>query len=184
MQHEAFFGFAFEAFEALHVVAGAERCCYQRLGFAAGEDGAAVGAGQDAGFDPDVADFVEGAGIRTALLFDHFLAEDALAQSLVILLELCLRFFVVFGDFGLQLLLDFFDQRVAFGLGMLLGVERVGQFRADFLFQRVVVGLVEFRRRDFALLLAGLGAQIVDGGADFLDLRCGRIRWRRRPLLR
>ena len=68
MQHEAFFGFAFEAFEALHVVDGAQRCGYQGLGFAAGEDCAAVGAGQDAGFDPDVANFVEGAGIGTALL--------------------------------------------------------------------------------------------------------------------
>ncbi len=57
----------------------------KRLSFAAGEDGAAVGAGQDAGFDPDVANFVEGAGIGTAFLLDHFLAEDAFAQRFVIL---------------------------------------------------------------------------------------------------
>jgi hypothetical protein len=104
-----FFCFAFEAFEALHVVGGAERGGYQGLGFAAGEDGAAVGAGQDAGFDPDFADFVEGAGIGTAFLLQHFFAEDALAQSLEVLLQLRLRFFVVLGNFGLQLFLQFLD---------------------------------------------------------------------------
>ena len=40
---------------------------------------------------------------------------------------------------------------------------------ADFLFQRIVVSLVEFRRRDFALFLAHSGDQIFDGGANFLD---------------
>ena len=43
-----------------------------------------VGAGQNADFDPDIANLVEGAAIGTALLFDHLLAEDALAQRLVI----------------------------------------------------------------------------------------------------
>ena len=33
MQHESFFGFAFEAFEALHVVAGAESGGDQTLAF-------------------------------------------------------------------------------------------------------------------------------------------------------
>jgi hypothetical protein len=43
-----------------------------------------VGAGQHADFDPDFADFVEGAAVGTALL-DDFLAEDAFAQSLEVL---------------------------------------------------------------------------------------------------
>jgi hypothetical protein len=34
----------------------------------------------------------------------------------------------------------------------------------------VVVRLIEFRRRDFALRLADFCAQLVDGGADLLDL--------------
>ena len=131
VQHEALLGFAFEDFEALHVVAGAQGGGDQRLGFAAGEDGGAVGAGQDADFDPDVADLVEGAAVGTALLVDHLLAEDALAQGLVVSLELLLRVFVVFRNRGLQLLLELLDQGVAFGLGMLLGVERVGQVGAD-----------------------------------------------------
>ncbi len=69
----------------------------------------------------------------------------------------------------MQLLLDVFDQRVAFGLGMLLGVERVGEFGADFFLQLVVILLIEFRRRDFALLLADFRLQIFDRGADLLD---------------
>jgi hypothetical protein len=105
------------------------------LGFAAGEDGAAVGARQDAGFDPDFADFVEGAAVGTVFLLDDFLAEDAFAQNLEVMLELGLRFLVVFGDVGLQFLLELFDQRVALGFGMLLGVEAVGEVGADFLLQ-------------------------------------------------
>ena len=81
MQEEAFFGFAFEAFEALHVVAGAEGGGDQGLGFAAGEDGAAVGARQDSGFDPDFADLVERAAIGTPLLLDHRVAENSLRQT-------------------------------------------------------------------------------------------------------
>ncbi len=103
MQHEAFLGFAFEAFEALHVVAGAERGGDQRLGFAAGKDGAAVGARQHARFDPDFPDFVEAARIRTPVLLYHFLAEDTFAQRFKIMFQLGLRLFILFGDFGQQL---------------------------------------------------------------------------------
>ena len=131
VQHEALLGFAFEDFQALHVVAGAEGGGDQGLGFAAGEDGGAVGAGQNADFDPDIADLVEGAAVGTALLIDHLFAEDALAQSLEVGLEFLLGRFVVFRNGGLQLFLEFLDQGVAFRLGMLLGVERVGQVGAD-----------------------------------------------------
>ena len=84
---KAFFGFAFEPFQALHVVAGAECGGDQGLRFSSCEDGAAVGSWQHAGFDPDVAHFVEGAGVRTPLLIDHLLAEDALAQRLVVVIQ-------------------------------------------------------------------------------------------------
>ena len=82
VQHEAFLGFAFEDFEPLHVVAGAQGGGDQGLGFAASEDGGSVGAGQYADFDPDVANLVERAAVGTALLVDHLLAENALAQGL------------------------------------------------------------------------------------------------------
>ena len=53
VQHEALLGFAFEGFEALLVVVGAEGGGDQRLGFAAGEERRTVGAGQNADFDRD-----------------------------------------------------------------------------------------------------------------------------------
>ena len=88
MQHEAFFGFAFEAFQPLHVVAGAERCRDQSLRLAAGKDRAAVSAWQHSSFNPDVAHFIKRARIRTPLLVDDLLAENPLAQRLVIMLQL------------------------------------------------------------------------------------------------
>ena len=147
----------------------------QGLCFASGEDSAAVGSGQNSGFDPDFADFVEGAGVGTALLVDYLLAEDALAQRFVILREFLLGYFVFFiatrrGQLGGQALLDVLDQRVAFRLGMLLGVERVCHFGADFFLQIAVVRVIEHGRLDFALGLADFIAQLVDRGADFLDL--------------
>ena len=69
MQQEALFGFAFEGFKALHVVAGAKRGGYQGLGFAAGEDGGAVSSWQNSDFYPDVADFVEGAAVGTSFIY-------------------------------------------------------------------------------------------------------------------
>ena len=158
MQHEAFLGFAFEDFEALHVVAGAQGGGDQGLGFAAGEDGRSVGAREDADFDPDVANLVEGAAVGTALLVDNLFAENAFAQGLEVSLEFLLGGFVFFRDGSLQFFLEFPDQGVAFRLGMLLGVEAVGQVGADARLQIVVVGLVELRRSDLALGLAGLFA--------------------------
>ncbi len=67
VQHEALLGFAFEGFQPLHVLAGAERGGDQRLGFAAGEDRRTVRARQHADLDPDVADLVELAAVRTTL---------------------------------------------------------------------------------------------------------------------
>ena len=77
MQHEALGGFArLQQFDALLVVLGAERHRDQRLGFAAREQRRTVGARQDAGFDGDLADFVERAAIGTAVILQHLVAED------------------------------------------------------------------------------------------------------------
>ena len=88
MEHEPLLGFAFEALHALHVIAGTEGGGDQRLGFAASKDGGTVCAWQNADFDPDVADLIEGASIRTATLFRDLLAEDLFAQILVIFRDL------------------------------------------------------------------------------------------------
>src|SRR5579862_4740855 len=90
VQHEALLGFALEALQSLHVVAGAEGGRDQCLGFTAREHGTAVSAGKNSSFNPNLADLVEGASIGTAFVIDDLTAENALAQSFVILLELCL----------------------------------------------------------------------------------------------
>ena len=53
MQHEVLAVFAFQRVDDLLVLAGAEGGDHQRLGFAAGEQRRAVGAGQHADFDFD-----------------------------------------------------------------------------------------------------------------------------------
>ena len=57
-------------------------------------------ARQNTGFDPDLADLVKRASVGTALVIDHLVAEYTLAQDFVVLLELCLGGFVVFGQSG------------------------------------------------------------------------------------
>ena len=175
VQHEAFFGFAFEDFEALHVVAGAQRGGDQGLGFAAGEDGGAVGAGQDADFDPDVADLIEGAAVGTPFVVDDLFAEDALAKSFEVGLEFLLRGFVFGRDGGLQPFLQLADQSVAFRLGVFLGVEAVGEVGSDAVLQVVEVSLVELGRSYLALRLPCFLPQIVDGGANLFDFGVGEL---------
>jgi hypothetical protein len=53
---------------------------------------------------------------------------------------------------------------------MLLRVQRIGELGADALLQIVVIRLIELRRLDLALGLARLLPQLVNSGADFLDL--------------
>ena len=74
MQHEAVGVAAFERVDGLLVAAGAERGDHQRLGFAAGEQGGAVGARQHAGADGDRA---HGAGV--AAVDARLAGQDAIA---------------------------------------------------------------------------------------------------------
>ena len=141
MKHEALLSLAFEAFQPLHVVAGAERGGHQGLRFAPCEDCAAVRARQNSGLNPDLANLIEGAAIRTPLLLDHLIAEDALAQSLVILFELAPAGGVVFRNRVHQFLLQRPHQLVACGLRMLFRIQRVGEPRANLRLQRFVVSL-------------------------------------------
>ena len=162
VEHEVLPLLAFVAFQPLAVVGGAQRCGNQCLGFAAGEQRRAVRAGQNAGLDGDGANLVEGAAVGTDAVLGHLLAEDPLAQMLVIGGQLLLGCGIVGGKPGGQLVLDLLDQRVALGLAVGLGVERVLQAVADLGLELVVIGLVELRRGKGALRLAGLGDQLVD----------------------
>ena len=167
MQHEALgSGFAgLEQLDALLVVLGAQRDGHQRLGLAAGEQRRAVRARQDAGFDGDGTDLVEGAAIRTAMILDHLVAEDALPERLEALGGFRL---LLFGLGFHHALLQGRHQRVAFGLVVLFGIQGVGQLRADFLRDLVVEGLVERRRRELAFGLARQLHQLANAGRDLL----------------
>ena len=118
----------------------------------------------------DGANLVEGAPVGPDALLRHLLAEDPLAQMLVIMRQLLLRVGIVGRQSGGQLILDLLDQRVALGLAVRLGVERILQPVADLRLQLVVVRFVELRRGKRPLRLAGLGHQLVDRGDNLLDL--------------
>src|SRR5208283_3508497 len=175
VQHEALLGFAFKALETLHVVAGAERGRNQRLGLTTSEDRAAVRARENTGFDPNFADLVERAAVRTVLVIDYLVAENALTQDLVILLDLRLACIVVFRHGGQQFLFEYPNQFVAFGFRMLRGIKSVGQPAANLRFQAFEVSFIKFRRRHLALRFADFGAQFTDGGTDLLDLGVGEF---------
>ena len=67
-----------------------------------------------------------------------------------------------------HLLLGFVDAMIAFELGILLGVERVGQLLADLRLDLRVQLLVDRRPAYTPLLLASLGHQFLDPSGDFL----------------
>ena len=133
MQHKALLGFTFEDLQTLHIFAGSECSSDKRLGFAAREDCRAMGSWEHADFNRDWANLIEGPAIGTALMTDHLLAENALAQNLIIVLKLVAGFFVLFRQFGLQLLPELLHQSVALGLDMFLGVQPLGQIGTDLL---------------------------------------------------
>ena len=85
MQHEALPALALKHLDALHVIRRAQRGGNQRLGLAAGEDGGAVRARKNANFNPYIANLVELARVRTAVLMQHLVAEDTLPQRLKVM---------------------------------------------------------------------------------------------------
>ena len=175
VEHEALLGFAFETFETLHVVAGTEGGGNQGLSFAAGKNGAAVDAGKDSSFDPDFANLIELASVGAALVIDDLVAENALAQDFIVLLNFFLACLVILGQSGQKFFFQHADQFVALRFRMLLGIECVGQSTTDLRFQTFEVSFVQLRRRYRALGLADLAAKFVDGGADFLDFGVGEF---------
>ena len=90
-----------------------------------------MGAWQNSNLSPDVADFIERASIRTAFIRGDLLAENTFAQMLVVGLQFRLSRFVVFRNRGLQPLLEFFNQIVAIRLGVLFGIQAIGEICSD-----------------------------------------------------
>ena len=128
-----------------------------------------MGSGQHPNFNPDGANLIESPSVRAPFVCNDLVAENSLAQSFEISLDLGLCSFILFRHFRQQRFLQIFYQRVAFSLGMFLSIEPVGEIGADFLLQSVVVRLVEFRRCNLALGLAGFLTQCVDGRNDLFN---------------
>ncbi len=148
VEHEAALLLAFVGFHALGVVGGAEGGGDEGLGFAAGEEGGAVDAGEDADLDGDGADLIEGAVVGADAVVEDLVAEDLFAEKLVVLGELLARRSASScGEFFLELVLDLLDEGVGVELGVLLGVEGVLEAVADLARELVEVGLVDL---DFA----------------------------------
>jgi len=87
-----------------------------------------VRARQNSGLDGDLPDLVERAAVGTAVVLEHFVAEDALLQSVV---RLRGGIVLLLGDSRNHLLLQFCDQRVALDLLVLFGIQRVGKVSAS-----------------------------------------------------
>src|SRR5438309_11006515 len=81
MHEETLVTFAFEPIHALRIIACPERRCDKSLRFPACEDGRAVSARQDAGFDPDRTYRFKRASIRPLTLLQDFIAEDAFLEG-------------------------------------------------------------------------------------------------------
>src|SRR5690348_15275890 len=124
-----------------------------------------MSARESANFDPDRANLVELAAVGAFPLLDYLLAEDALAQELVVVAELFAAVLILFGKASKQFVLELLHQRVAFGLGVFSGIESIGQALANAFLQVVVVRLVDLDGLEFALGLAGALAQLQDGVA-------------------
>ena len=116
VQHKALLGLALEAFQTLHVIAGAQSGSDQGLGFTAGKDGRTVSTRQHADFGPNRANLIEGAAVGTAAVLGDFFAENQLTQHVEILAGLGAGFRLVLGNLGLDAVLERLDLRVAVDL--------------------------------------------------------------------
>src|SRR5690606_21524179 len=75
VQHEVLAALAGGEVDRLLVHGTAEGYHVDRLGLAAGEDGAAVGAGQYVHFAPDRADLIGPAAVQSLLVIEHHTAD-------------------------------------------------------------------------------------------------------------
>ena len=80
VQHESALRFALDPVQALGVGGGAQGHGGQGLGLAPGEQGGAVGAGQDADLAGEVADLVESTAVQAQVPFHHLFAQDDVLQ--------------------------------------------------------------------------------------------------------
>ena len=151
----------------LHVAHRAQRGHGQGLRFAAGENGAAVGTGQNADFAPDRTNVGQAASIGANALFEDFLAHDLLVeviQRIGHLIQTAFELFgKMFGAVGLHLSLAILTFMAVIGLehpaALVIGVLAHSGLH-------IVAGNDQ---RHFSLFLADLRLNAVDESNDLLD---------------
>src|SRR5215208_748173 len=161
-----------EVVQAHLLARGAQRGHGEGLRLAAREDGGAVGAGQHAGLDPDLADLVGAAAVRALLLHGDALADDRLLE----LVERELRPLAELGvRVGLGIARVLHQDGLLDGLGGVLAGElvldrgRLVELGAVRRLDLLVETLVDLGGLDGRLVLAGPLAQLVLDGDDLLD---------------
>ena len=160
MQDKVLASLAVDVVVRLLVLQGSQSCHGQRLGLAAGEQGASVRSGQNVHFASNRADFVALSSVDA-----HSFVQNGLAQKLVLdvveqgVKELFLGFVLkLLGVFGGDLLFHGLD---GFAAGLLAGAE-VGFLykRSGLGFDFGGVGQCHVKRRERKLFLSGLLYQL------------------------
>src|SRR5438552_16163619 len=165
MQHEALGSLTgLQQFDALLVVLGSERHRHQRLRLASRENSGAMSAREHTRLDSDGPDLIKRAAIGPAAVEQHLVAENALLQHVVKLGGLLALLFRQRLD---HLFLDGRDLGIALELGILFGVERVGEILARLIFNLGEKVLVDGRRSERSLRLPGYLYHLLDHVRDF-----------------
>ena len=161
----------------LHVQLGTERDGGQGLGLAAGEDGAAVCAGQIADLAPDGADFVGLAAVEAQTFVEDHVAHGFLLHVVVVAVDHCgLELLILFGKGCEELVLDGGESVFALMLGLGGLSEGVALVVAEFadglaeVFVLLVVGIVAF-----CAVGAELGHELLLDAAVLLYLFVGEF---------
>src|SRR3977135_2191318 len=113
-------------------------------------------ARQNTDLDVDVTDLVERPSIRPTTRLQHFVAENALLQTIEQIAGFfgIVRFLLIEGVHNF--LLSFVDAVIAFQLLILLGIERVGELSANLRFDLRVKLFVDLLRRVSPLWFSSL----------------------------
>ena len=136
----------------LHVHLGAQGNGGQRLGFTAGEDGAAVGAREVIHFAPDGAHLVGGAAVQALAFVQHQVAHGFLLHVVVVAVDHgTLHFQVFLGEAGLEFVAD----GVEAVLALMLGLGALGELIA-----LVIASLVHGLAEVFVLLVVRVVALV------------------------
>src|ERR1700722_14834864 len=127
MKHEATLLLSFIALKSLSVIRCTKGRAHKCLSFTACKERGPVDTRQHTNLYAQVANLIESPVIRTDPVVQNLIAEDLLAQKLIIFAELLRSSPIVLRQAFLQFILDRLDQRITFELRMLLSIKSVFQ---------------------------------------------------------